>query len=239
MSFYDYDYVHVSVAQKKEKARKSLEQLKRTMPDIEPVVIEGTAIAKTWWGKAWNKNLESYADYSNRIGRGRSYVREGAVLHLKIDSGTINALVQGSTAKPYQVEIGIDPLNEKTWKQITVLCNRRIESLEQLVSGKFPKELENLFTTRQEGLFPAPKEIHFHCSCPDSARLCKHVAAVLYGVGARLDQNPMLLFSLRKMPVDELIKKSIADKMTSMLKNADKKSPRVIGDDQVHDLFGV
>lgn len=239
MSFYDYDYVHVSVAQKKEKARKSLEQLKRTMPEIEPVDIEGPTIAKTWWGKAWNKNLESYADYSNRIGRGRSYVREGAVLHLKIDSGTIHALVQGSTAKPYQVEIGIDPLGEKTWKQITALCNRRIESLEQLVSGKFPKELERLFTTRQEGLFPAPEEIHFHCSCPDSARLCKHVAAVLYGVGARLDQNPMLLFSLRKMPVAELIKKSIEEKMDSMLKNADKKSPRVIGDDQVFDLFGV
>lgn len=239
MSFYDYDYVHVSVAQKKEKARKSLEQLKRTMPEIEPVDIEGPTIAKTWWGKAWNKNLESYADYSNRIGRGRSYVREGAVLHLKIDSGTIHALVQGSTAKPYQVEIGIDPLDEKTWKQITALCNRRIESLEQLVSGKFPKELERLFTTRQEGLFPAPEEIHFHCSCPDSARLCKHVAAVLYGAGARLDQNPMLLFSLRKMPVAELIKKSIEEKMDSMLKNADKKSPRVIGDDQVFDLFGV
>lgn len=216
-----------------------MEQLKRTMPDLEPVVIAGTTIAKTWWGKAWNKNLESYADYSNRIGRGRSYVREGAVLHLKIDSGIIHALVQGSSAKPYRVEIDIEPLDEKIWKQITSLCNRRIESLEQLVSGKFPKELESLFTTRQAGLFPAPKEIHFHCSCPDSARLCKHVAAVLYGVGARLDQNPMLLFSLREMPVEELIKKSIADKMASMLKNADKKSPRVIGDDQVHDLFGV
>lgn len=237
MSYYDYNYV--SVAQKKEKARKSMEKLKRSMPDIEPIVIEGTVIAKTWWGKAWNKNLESYADYSNRIGRGRSYVREGAVLHLKIDSGTIHALVQGSTTKPYRVEIEIDPLDEKIWRQITILCNRRIESLEQLVSGKFPKELESLFTTRQEGLFPAPKEIHFHCSCPDSARLCKHVAAVLYGVGARLDQNPMLLFSLREIPVEELIKKSIADKMASMLKNADKKSPRAIGDDQVHDLFGV
>jgi uncharacterized Zn finger protein len=239
MSFYDYDFVHVSVAQKKEKARKSMEKLKKTMPDIEPVVIEGSTIAKTWWGKAWNKNLESYADYSNRIGRGRSYVREGAVLHLKIEKGSIHALVQGSTAKPNRVEIGIDPLDDTTWQQITTLCNRRIESLEQLISGKFPIELENLFTTRQEGLFPSPNEIHFHCSCPDSARLCKHVAAVLYGVGARLDQNPMLLFSLREMPVEELIKKSIVEKMESLLKNADKKSPRVIGDDQVHDLFGL
>jgi len=239
MSFYDYDFVHVSVAQKKEKARKSMEKLKKTIPDIEPVVIEGSTIAKTWWGKAWNKNLESYADYSNRIGRGRSYVREGAVLHLKFEKGSIHALVQGSTAKPYRVEIGIDPLDDTSWQQITTLCNRRIESLEQLISGKFPIELENLFTARQEGLFPSPKEIHFLCSCPDSARLCKHVAAVLYGVGARLDQNPMLLFSLREMPVEELIKKSIAEKMESLLKNADKKSPRVIGDDQVHNLFGL
>ena len=239
MSFYDDDYVCVSVAQKKANARKTMEKLKKTMPDIDPVVIEGTAIAKTWWGKAWNKNLESYADYTNRIGRGRSYVREGAVLHLKLENGVIHALVQGSTAEPYTIEIGIDPLDETIWKQITALCNRRIESLEQLVSGKFPTELESLFTTRQEGLFPSPREIHFHCSCPDSAQLCKHVAAVLYGVGVRLDQNPMLLFSLREMPVDELIKKSIEEKMDSMLKNADKKSPRVIGDDQVFDLFGV
>ena len=237
MSYYDYEYV--SAAKKKEKARKAMEKLKKTMPDIEPVVIDGSAIAKTWWGKAWNKNLESYADYSNRIGRGRSYVREGAVLHLKIDKGEISALVQGSTSKPYTVEVFIDPLDEKTWKQITALCNRRIESLEQLVSGKFPKELESLFTTKKEGVFPSPREIHFHCSCPDSARLCKHVAAVLYGVGARLDQDPMLLFALREMPVDELIRKSIEDKMESMLKNADKKSPRVIEDDQVFDLFRV
>ncbi|MDD3306724.1 MAG: SWIM zinc finger family protein [Acetobacterium sp.] len=238
MSFYD-DYVYVSVAEKKDKARKTMAKLKQTMPDLQPVIIDGSVIAKTWWGKAWNKNLESYADYSNRIGRGRSYVRQGAVLHLKLDRGAIHGLVQGSTAKPYAVEIGIDRLDQKTWNQITALCNRRIDSLEQLVSGQFPKELERLFTTRAEGLFPSPREIHFRCSCPDSARLCKHVAAVLYGVGARLDQDPLLLFSLREMPVAELIKKSLEDKMKSMLKNADKKSPRAIGDDQVHDLFGI
>ncbi len=235
MSFYEY----VPIAQKKENAKKSMEKLKKSNPDIDPVIVEGKSIVNTWWGKAWNKNLESYADYSNRIGRGRSYVRSGAVLHLKINKGKISAIVQGSRTKPYSVDISIDPLDTQRWKQITNLCNRRIESLEQLVSGKFPKELEILFTATKEGLFPSPKEIHFHCSCPDGARLCKHVAAALYGMGARLDTNPTLFFDMRNIEFTELIKKSIEDKMQSMLKNAEKQSRRVITDKDIFDLFGV
>lgn len=235
MGYYDY----VPVSKKKENARKSIEKLKKSNPDIDPIVIEGKSIVTTWWGKAWNKNLESYADYSNRIGRGRSYVRQGAVLHLKIEKGKIIALVQGSRSKPYKIEICIDSLEKDKWKQITSLCNRRIESLEQLVSGKFPKELEVLFTASEKGIFPTPKEIHFNCSCPDWASMCKHVASVLYGVGVRLDSKPMLFFELRDIDFEELIKKSIEDKMNNMLENAEKKSSRAIEEKDIFDLFGV
>lgn len=235
MSYYEY----IPAAQKRENAKKSIEKLKAKIPDIKPVIIVGNAIVNTWWGKAWNKNLESYADYSNRIGRGRSYVREGAVLHLNLEKGKISAMVQGSRTIPYDITITIDPLDKETWKGITTLCNRRIESLENLVLGKFPKELEVLFTVKEEGLFPTPKEIHFHCSCPDSANFCKHVAAALYGVGARLDDYPMLLFEMRDVAFDELIKKSIEDKIQAMLKNTNKKSPRMIEDTDVFDLFGI
>ena len=238
MSYYGYPE-YVSVSEKKEKAKKSLAKLKKSNPDISPVIIEGRSIANKWWGKAWNKNLESYADYSNRIGRGRSYVRNGAVLDLKIKEGKVEALVQGSSTKPYKVEITIDKLSKTKWKDVTEACNNRIDTLETLLSGKFPKEFDEFFSNSKYGLFPSPKEIHFKCSCPDSARMCKHVAAALYGIGARLDEDPILFFKLRDIDFQELLKKSMEEKMQSMLKNADKKSERIIDDKDVFNLFGV
>ena len=238
MSRYGYPK-QVSVAEKKAKAAKSLEKLRKKQPDIEPVIIEGRSLVKTWWGKAWNENLESYADYSNRISRGRSYVRNNAVLDLRILKGFVLAMVQGSGSKPYSVEIGIDTLSNPKWDQVTKVCNNRIDSLEQLIEGKFPKELEVLFTDTKYGLFPEPSEIHFSCSCPDWANMCKHVAAVLYGIGSRLDTSPMLFFELRDIDGHELVKKSIESKLDSMLKNAGKKSERVIDLEDVKDIFGI
>ncbi len=228
-----------SAAEKRAKASRSLGKLKKKNPDIEPIIIEGRALAKNWWGKAWNLNLESYADYENRIARGKSYVRSNAVLDLKILKGQVVAKVQGSRVKPYDVEIVIDTINNEKWEQVTALCNRRIDSLEQLIEGKFPKELEVLFTERKYGMFPSPKEIHFACSCPDWAYMCKHVAAVLYGVGARLDVNPMLFFELRALDGQELVRKSMEKKLDSMMKNAGKKSKREIADKDISTIFGL
>ena len=238
MAFYGFPE-YQSVAEKKRKANKALEKLKKKNPGIEPVIIEGGVLAKNWWGKAWNLNLESYADYSNRIARGKSYVRTNTVLDLKIAKGSVAAMVQGSGSKPYKIEIQIDALSSKKWDQVTLLCNHRIDSLEQLIEGKFPKELEVLFTDKKYSMFPSPKEIHFDCSCPDWALMCKHVAAVLYGVGARLDQNPMLFFELRDIDGQELVRKSMEQKLESMLKNAGKKSKREIAVEDISDIFGL
>ncbi|MFZ7103761.1 MAG: SWIM zinc finger family protein [Peptococcaceae bacterium] len=236
----DYGFPkYVSVAKKKAKAEKALKKLKKSNLDPEPVIIEGRTLAKSWWGKAWNLNLESYADYSNRIGRGKSYVRSNAVLDLKISKGRVVAKVQGSRAKPYDTEMRIDTLNSTKWREISELCNRRIDTLEQLIEGKFPKELEILFTDKRYSMFPAPKEIHFSCSCPDYARMCKHVAAVLYGIGARLDQNPLLFFELRDIDGRELIRKSMEQKIDSMLKNAGRKSKREIRAEEIPNIFGL
>lgn len=238
MGYYGF-YEYVPVAEKREKAKKSLEKLKKKNPDILPIIIEGRTIASKWWGKAWNKNLESYADFSNRIGRGRSYVKNGAVLDLKIKEGKVCALVQGSGSKPYDVVISIDKLDKTKWEKVTEICNHKIDTMETLLAGKFPKEFDEMFSASKNGLFPSPKEIHFKCSCPDSARMCKHIAAVLYGVGARLDEDPILFFKLRDIDFQELLKKSMEEKMQSMLKNADKKSKRIIDDTDIFDLFGV
>ncbi|MDD4088557.1 MAG: hypothetical protein PHS04_02485 [Tissierellia bacterium] len=230
---------YISAAEKKEKANKSIAKFKKKNPDIEPVIIEGRTLAKSWWGKAWNLNLESYADYENRINRGKSYVRNNMVLDLKITKGKVTAKVQGTRAKPYDVEILIDALSNEKWKQVTALCNNRIDSLEQLIEGKFPKELDVLFKEKKYGIFPSPKEIRFDCSCPDWASMCKHVAAALYGIGARLDSNPMLFFELRDIDSKELVRKSVEQKLDSMLKNAGKKSKREIAEKDVSDIFGL
>ncbi|MDD2510270.1 MAG: SWIM zinc finger family protein [Syntrophomonas sp.] len=239
MGRYDRGYEYVPVAYKKEMAKMQLEKLKKKNPDLAPVVIAGSKLATTWWGKAWNKNLESYADYSNRIGRGRSYVRNGAVLDLQIEIGLVTALVQGSVKKPYQIKIEIAPLANEKWEYILKVCNHKIDNLAELIEGTFPKELEELFTLKGAGLFPSAKEIQFSCSCPDWAGMCKHVAAVLYGIGARFDQDPTLFFKLRDIDFEVLLKKTIEQKMQSLLANSGRTSPRVIDDQDVFELFGV
>ncbi len=238
MGYYGW-YKKETAEDKRKKFQKSLDELRKTNPDISPIIIEGRAIANKWWGKAWNKNLENYADFRNRISRGKSYVKNGAVLDLQIAEGKIEALVQGSRSKPYNVTISIDKLDKKKWQRVIEICNQKIDTMETLLLGNFPKELDEMFNNSINGMFPSPKEIHFKCSCPDSARMCKHVAAVLYGIGARFDEDPILFFKLRDIDFQELLKKSIEDKMESMLKNADKKSSRVIEDSEVFDLFGV
>jgi uncharacterized Zn finger protein len=158
---------------------------------------------------------------------------------LAIASGEVRSLVQGSKAKPYETFIKIDPLSKIKWDAVVSQCSRKIGNLEDLVSGKFPRELMELFTNRGEGLFPAPDEIHFGCSCPDWAYMCKHVAATLYGIGVRFDKDPTLFFLLRDIEFSELLKKSVDDKMKSMLKNAGKVTSRVIEDADTFELFGV
>jgi uncharacterized Zn finger protein len=237
MGFWGYP-PYVSVAQKKAKAAKKLAALKKKR-DVSPVIIQGSTLARTWWGKAWNRNLERYADYSNRIERGRSYVRHGAVLDLRIDAGEIKALVQGSRATPYTVAIGIKKLNRNTWTRITSECAGMLESLPELLSGNFPKPLGEIFMQKDAGLFPAPKEIAFECSCPDWAGMCKHVAATLYGVGARLDQDPALFFALRGVDTGDLVSRTVAAKAGNLLQKAARKSSRVIADSDLSRVFGI
>lgn len=238
MSFYGF-YEYVPVAEKKERNRKAAEKLKKKNPGIAPITISGRKLAKSWWGISWNANLESYSDYANRMERGRSYIRHGAVLDLQITSGKVTALVQGSERKPYEIEITIKPLEKAAWDKIVKTCEGKIESLQELLKGRFPKTLEELFTAKGKGLFPAPKEIKLYCSCPDYASMCKHVAATLYGVGARLDENPALFFTLRDVSIDELISKALVQKSEKLLAKSGRKSGRVIEDDDISEIFGI
>jgi len=196
---------YVSVAEKRAKAERKLKSLKKKNPGLKPVVIEGRTLAQTWWGKSWNNNLERYADFSNRIGRGRSYVRHRAVLDLQIKSGKVTVLVLGSARKPYKIEINIKPVKLAKWAVLRRDCQGQLKSLQDLLEGKFPKALAKIFFSEDSGLFPAPEDITFDCSCPDWAEMCKHVAAALYGIGARFDEDPRLFFKLRGVKIDDLI----------------------------------
>jgi uncharacterized Zn finger protein len=230
---------YVSVSEKRAKAERKLKQLKKKNPAIQPIVLEGTAIAKTWWGKSWNLNLERYADYSNRIGRGRSYVRHGAVLDLRISAGQVNSLVQGSGTKPYTVTIKIKGITKKIWKNMKAACAGKLDSLPELLSGKFPKALGEVFTAQGRGLFPSPQEIDFDCSCPDWAYMCKHVAATLYGIGTRLDDDPGLFFQLRKVKIDDLIQQTLKDQSYKLLEKAEKMSSGKIAESDLSGMFGI
>lgn len=231
-------YSQPNIAELHKNARQTLQKEKARGKHLEPVVIQGRTIVKSWWGQAWCDNLEKYADYESRLDRGKRYVRTGAVVDLKIQKGKVLARVQGTRKTPYKVEIRISPLSEERCQYAIAQCGRKIENLERLIKGDFPEELKEIFLGEQ-GLFPKPKEISFNCSCPDWAILCKHVAAVLYGIGARFDENPLLFFELRGINVERFVDVTMANCVESMLANADTPSERIITGGDWEKLFGV
>lgn len=231
-------YEQPNTKELKRNAEESKKKEKKKGNVLEPVVVQGRNIVKNWWGKAWCNNLEQYADYESRLDRGKRYVRTGAVIDLKIQRGKILARVQGSRKVPYKVEIRISPLSEEKCQNIIRQCGRKIENMEELLNGNFPEEMQELFQGKG-GLFPTPSEISFNCSCPDWALMCKHVAATLYGVGARLDVNPLLFFELRGIDIGHFIDVTIANRVEAMLANEGKPSNRIMEDEDLTALFGV
>jgi uncharacterized Zn finger protein len=202
MGFYEWR-PYVSVAERRQKAAKEMAKLKKKGHPVSPVVVEGRTIVKTFWGKAWCENLSRYSDYSNRLPRGRTYVRNGSVIDLQIAPGEIQALVSGSEI--YQVTVKVAPVAKARWQSICKDCAGAIDSLIELLQGRLSQGVMERVCRQKTGLFPSPAEIQLSCSCPDWADMCKHVAAVLYGIGARLDQQPDLLFRLHNVDEKELI----------------------------------
>jgi len=196
---------YVSVATRRARARAAAEKIarkqKRTLAPVGP--IEGNKVVRTFWGKAWCDNLESYRDYEHRLPRGRSYVRHGALIDLQIKAGKIAAVVSGTSI--YQVAVKVRSLPPKSWMQLAAQCTGHIDSLVDLLRGTLPARVMELVTRKEGGLFPSPQQISFECSCPDAAEMCKHVAATLYGVGVRMDEKPELLFELRGVDHTELV----------------------------------
>ena len=225
---------YVSVAERRAQALGQIQKLRKAGRTVSPVEIAGRKIATTFWGGAWCDNLERYSDYANRIPRGRTYVRNGSVIDLQIGAGQVEALVSGSSI--YTVKIGVTPVVTPRWKAICGQCAGGIDSLVELLQGRFSKAVMAHLCQQGTGLFPTPDEITFSCSCPDWASMCKHVAAVLYGVGARLDHQPDLLFRLRKVNEQDLIARAGAD--VPLAQKGPAKS-KVLADQDLAGVFGV
>ena len=207
--------------------------MKKNGHDVSPVEIAGRKIAATFWGEAWCRNLEAYSDYSNRLPRGRTYVRNGSVIDLQIEVGRVRAIVSGSEI--YEVAVEIKPLAKKRWVDIKSQCAGRIDSLVELLRGSISKGVMEIVTCKGEGLFPSPREISLSCSCPDWATMCKHVAATLYGVGARLDHKPELLFTLRGVDPTEMVEAAVDQPP----KAGKSRMGRVLETNELSSVFGV
>ena len=236
MDYYNYYGFrpYVSMGVRRAQAARELAKLTKKGRQTSPVVIDGRKIARTFWGKAWCDNLERYSDFENRLPRGRSYVRNGSVVDLRVAAGRIAALVSGSAL--YTVTVTVAPLPRTRWSAVCKECSGAIDSLVELLQGRFSEGVMTRLCEKNTGLFPSPKEIAFTCSCPDWASMCKHVAAVLYGIGARLDHQPELLFTLRKVDQHDLIAKA-GSNLTKR-----RKAPartKVLESDDLADVFGI
>jgi uncharacterized Zn finger protein len=226
---------YVPLEERRANARLAMEEMRARGVRLQPVPrIEGLAIARTFWGRAWCDHLEGFSDFENRLPRGRSYVRNGSVCHLEIRSGEIEAKVSGS--RLYTVSIVIAPLSPGAWKRIVETCTGKVSSILDLLQGRLAAGVMEVVTDREHGMFPRPREIAMSCTCPDRAVMCKHVAAVLYGVGARLDRSPELLFLLRGVNVEELTAAKAEAAVETVLKGGTR---RRVAEKDLAEIFGL
>ncbi|WPJ97434.1 hypothetical protein SH580_06885 [Coraliomargarita algicola] len=237
MSWDDESPRYLSVAERKRLAAQKAKELAEEGYQLKPLgeLKSRQKIASSFWGRSWCRHLESFSDYDSRLPRGRSYLRNGAILHLSIEPGRIEAMVHGSEL--YELSIEIAPLPPEQWTAVKQACQGKIASLIELLQGKLSDEIMRVVTHPGSGLFPQPEQIHFNCNCPDWADMCKHVAAVLYGVGARLDDCPELLFKLRGVDQSELIHLDSAQ--SGIARGSRRSRRRTLSDDAVSDVFGL
>jgi uncharacterized Zn finger protein len=225
---------YIPAAVRRRTVDQTVAKIQRKGQMLSPVVASRGAIANSFWGKAWCQNLERYSDYSNRLPRGRTYLRNGSVIDLKIGPGEVTAQVMGSSL--YRITVSIREVAVAHWQAIARDCARSIDTLVELLQGQLSTSVMERITRPGTGLFPSPKEIAFSCSCPDSAAMCKHVAATLYGIGARLDVEPDLLFGLRKVDAKELIAHA-GEGGTPFQKLPD--AGRILDSSKLSDVFGI
>lgn len=223
---------YVPVWKRRQKAEREVAAMVKRGHAIRPISISGRRISTTFWGQSWCTHLEKYSDYASRLPRGRSYLRNGSVVDLQITSGKVMALVMGSSL--YSIDIRIEALKKPRWASVVGACAGKIDSVVEVLSGKLSTGVMEVVCNAETGLFPSGKEISLRCSCPDGARLCKHLAAVLYGIGARLDVEPGLFFVLRGVDPTDLLGCAAGLALASAPARL-----RALGEENLAELFGI
>ena len=161
--------------------------------------------AESWWAKRWIAVLESF-NIGARLGRGRSYARNGQVLSIDVEKGMVTARVQGSRTRPYDITLKVKPLSGADWKKLMKALSSQVIFAAKLLAGEMPQDIEQVFKEAGLSLFPDKlKDLETKCSCPDWSNPCKHIAAVYYLLGEEFDRNPFLIFRLRGMEREELL----------------------------------
>jgi len=224
---------YVSVAERRARAARAMKKRAGRGLAVEPVIIEGRNIAHSFWGQAWCSHLEAMGDLANRLPRGRSYVRNGSVCHLGIEPGRVHAFVMGNEL--YEVELSVARLPAASWRAIKARCAGAVGSVLELLEGRLSAQVMRVVTHAEAGLFPERRQLRMSCSCPDWASVCKHVAAVFYGVGARLDQRPELLFELRGVDHHDLIGEGVR----ALSQVTARGSGRRLASDDLGAVFGI
>ena len=185
---------------------------------------------QSWWARRWIGVLESF-DIGARLGRGRSYARNGQVLSIDIAEGQVKAKVQGSRPKPYAVTIQVTVLAHKQWDRLVESLSAQALFAAKLLAGEMPEDIEKVFAEASLSLFPEQQaDLVTDCSCPDWSNPCKHVAAVYYLLGEEFDRDPFLLFRLRGLGRDELLQR------LSRLTSSSEATPATTGEEQVAPL---
>ncbi len=231
MSWHSYG-PYVSAAERKANAANEMAKRAMSGKKVDPVIIEGRQIAKTFWGLAWCSHIEILSDFASRLEKGKRYARNGSVVHLEISKGKIEAIVKGSEL--YEITIEIQPISNAAWTRIKQACAGHLTSAVELLQGKFSDATMKILTDPDSGMFPHADDFDTDCSCPDFVRLCKHLAAVLYGVGARLDRSPELLFTLRGVDPTELLSGA-----TTFAATQRKSKAATLKQDELSDVFGI
>lgn len=227
---------YVPAAERRLRAGRALAKLTRKGQELAPIVIDGRTIATTFWGEAWCENLERYSDFANRLGRGRTYLRNGLVLDLQIAPGVVTARVSGTDL--YRVKITVTAVPRSRWRAICADVAGAIDSVIELLQGRLSQSVMARLCEKGTGLFPAPAEIRMSCSCPDAAVMCKHVAAVLYGVGARLDREPALLFTLRRVKQEDLVSRAGTGSDLARRRTKDTRR-KTLDESSLGEVFGL
>nr|WP_052478807.1 SWIM zinc finger family protein [Kibdelosporangium sp. MJ126-NF4]CEL20725.1 SWF/SNF family helicase [Kibdelosporangium sp. MJ126-NF4]CTQ89638.1 SWF/SNF family helicase [Kibdelosporangium sp. MJ126-NF4] len=191
-------------------------------------------MATSWWSQRFITVLEEL-QLGGRMTRGKTYARAGQVMSLDISAGKVIAKVQGSRPEPYAVKLISKPLSAAQWDLVTERLADMALFAAKLLSGQMPPEIEEVFAELDVPLFPAAaRDLPMHCSCPDWAVPCKHVAAVCFLLAERFDDDPFLIFEWRGRSKAELL-----DKLRRSRASAEPDQAPVPAEPDLADFFNA